>query len=188
LGPIDLSAIPALQNVTASNTVTFRIVNWGGTNSGGTWYVFDVANSSAPDLAVQGVVSSAVTLTPVQAWRLLWFGSTANSGAGADSAIAAGDGIPNLLKYAFGLNPPQLKTNNPVIYDITTGYLRLTSPKNTNATDVSFHVQATGALTNSWSTNGPVVDQNSAALLQVHDGTPVLSAPSRFLRLRVTQP
>jgi len=55
---IDLSGIGALQNVT--NTVTFRIVNYGGA-SGGTWYIYDVANSTAADLAVQGIVAS---LTP----------------------------------------------------------------------------------------------------------------------------
>jgi len=34
--------------------VTFRIVNWGGTSASGTWYIFDVANSTAPDFVVQG--------------------------------------------------------------------------------------------------------------------------------------
>ncbi|MEY2466735.1 MAG: hypothetical protein QOD03_1256, partial [Verrucomicrobiota bacterium] len=36
--------------------VTFRIVNYGGTSSSGTWYIYDVASNSAPDLAIQGVV------------------------------------------------------------------------------------------------------------------------------------
>src|SRR2546423_10393175 len=79
-------------------------------------------------------------LTPIQAWRLQWFGTTANSGAAADSAINSSDGMPNLLKYALGLNP-LVATNNPVVGDITTGYLRLTVPKNPNATDISFHVE-----------------------------------------------
>ena len=60
LSPIDLSGIAALQNVGAGTNVTFRIINWGGTSSGGTWYVFDVAGSSAPDFVVQGTVSPAV--------------------------------------------------------------------------------------------------------------------------------
>jgi 2',3'-cyclic-nucleotide 2'-phosphodiesterase (5'-nucleotidase family) len=56
LGSIDLSSIAALQNVAPNTTVTFRIVNWGGTSSAGTWYVFDTANSTANDLEVQGTV------------------------------------------------------------------------------------------------------------------------------------
>jgi hypothetical protein len=57
IGPIDLSGIAALQNVGFGTNVTFRIVNWGG-GSAGTWYVFDVANTTAPDLVVQGTVTA----------------------------------------------------------------------------------------------------------------------------------
>src|ERR1035441_9301351 len=51
LSPIDLSGIAALQGVGPGTNVTFRIVNWGATSAGGTWYVFDVAGSAAPDFA-----------------------------------------------------------------------------------------------------------------------------------------
>src|ERR1019366_6393162 len=60
LSPIDLSGISALQGVGPGTNITFRIVNWGGTSSGGTWYVFDVASSTAPDFVVQGSVSPVV--------------------------------------------------------------------------------------------------------------------------------
>lgn len=60
LAAADLSGIAALQNVPSSTTVTFRIVNYGGTSTSGTWYVFDTANSTAADLEVQGTVSAAV--------------------------------------------------------------------------------------------------------------------------------
>jgi len=59
LGAIDLSGITGLQNVPAGTNVTFRIVNWGATSSGGTWYIFDVTNSTAIDFAIQG------TITPI---------------------------------------------------------------------------------------------------------------------------
>ena len=58
LGPIDLSGITALQNVSAGTTVTFQIVNWGASSSGGNWYIYDVATSAADDLEVQGTISS----------------------------------------------------------------------------------------------------------------------------------
>jgi len=61
LPSIDLSSIAALQNIGAGTNVTFRLVNHGATSASGTWYVFDVANSSAPDLALSG------SLTPVEA-------------------------------------------------------------------------------------------------------------------------
>ncbi len=58
--PIDLSGITALQNVGANTNVTFRIVNYGGSNAGGTWYIYDVAGTTAMDLAVQGTVTQIV--------------------------------------------------------------------------------------------------------------------------------
>jgi hypothetical protein len=58
IDPIDLSGISALQNVGFGTNVTFRIVNWGGTSSAGTWYIFDVANSTGPDFVVQGTVTA----------------------------------------------------------------------------------------------------------------------------------
>ncbi|HEY1662119.1 MAG TPA: DNA/RNA non-specific endonuclease [Verrucomicrobiae bacterium] len=64
LNPIDLSSIAALQNVGAGTNVTFRIVNYSG-GSGGTWYIFDVAASTALDFAVQGTVSPVVIVTNV---------------------------------------------------------------------------------------------------------------------------
>jgi hypothetical protein len=49
-----------LQNVGASTNVTFRIVNYAATDSGGKWYVFDVSGSTAPDLAVSGTIVQVV--------------------------------------------------------------------------------------------------------------------------------
>ena len=59
--PLDLSGIAALQNVGATTNITFRLVNYGGTSSAGTWYLFDVATNTAPDFVVQGSVSPAIT-------------------------------------------------------------------------------------------------------------------------------
>jgi uncharacterized repeat protein (TIGR01451 family) len=314
LAPIGLSGISALQNVAAGITVTFRIVNWGATSSGGTWYILDVAGSSAPDLAISGTVSpispppvadlvlatthagvftqgdvgdsytitvtnigtaatlgtvrvtdalpagltptsiggtgwtanltnltctrsdalpagasyppitvtvnispdapasvtniatvsgggdvspanntasdptTIVPLTPVEGWRLLWFGTTTNSGAAADTAVATSDGMANLLKYALGLNP-LVATNDPVTGDISTGFLRLTAPKNAQATDVTFHVEVTSDVTAaSWTANGTTMDINTATLLQVHANTPVASSDGAFIRLRISRP
>jgi len=60
---IDLSGITALQNIGANTNVTFRIVNYGGTSSGGTWYVYDEVGSSALDFAIQGTVTQVLSVT-----------------------------------------------------------------------------------------------------------------------------
>jgi DNA/RNA endonuclease G (NUC1) len=64
LSPIDLSGIAALQNVPAGTNVTFRIVNYNASNSGGTWYIFDVGSSTALDFEVQGFIAPVVVVGP----------------------------------------------------------------------------------------------------------------------------
>jgi len=66
LSQIDLSSLAPLQNVGAGTNITFRIVNYGASSSGGTWYVYDATNSTALDFAVTGTVAATnpVTNTP----------------------------------------------------------------------------------------------------------------------------
>jgi hypothetical protein len=66
LSPVNLSGIAALQNVGPVTNVTFRIVNYGG-GSSGTWYIYDVSNSAALDLAVQGSIAPVVAYPPAAA-------------------------------------------------------------------------------------------------------------------------
>jgi uncharacterized repeat protein (TIGR01451 family) len=128
-----------------------------------------------------------ITLTPIEAWRLQWFGTMSPLGPAADTAVATSDGMPNLLKYALGLEP-LVATNDPVEADISTGYLRLTVPKNPQATDVSFHVEVTSDLTGSWTKLGTTVDTNTPTLLQVHADVPVAESQAGYIRLRVSRP
>jgi len=134
-----------------------------------------------------GDPTTVTALTPIQSWRLSWFGISADSGIAADTVVATSDGMPNLLKYALGLDPLVPATNS-VVGDISTGYLRLTIPKNPNATDVTLFVEMTTGLQTPWTTNGIIIDQNTATLLRAHDGTPVNSSPGAFIRLKVTRP
>src|SRR5262249_11406640 len=129
--------------------------------------------------------TTVIALTPVQLWRLQWFGIADNVGAAADGSIASSDGMPNLVKYAFGLNP-LVATNSPVTADVGTGNLRLTAPKNPEATDVTFIVETASTLTSLWTTNGVVVDQNGPSIFQAHSDTAIGASPTGFMRLRVS--
>lgn len=53
-GPVDLSAITALQDIGASKTVTFRFIPYGATSTSGTFYIYDFGNSTANDLSLNG--------------------------------------------------------------------------------------------------------------------------------------
>lgn len=54
-----LSGIPALQNVPSTTINYFRIVNWGGTGSAGTWYINNASPVTMPDFQVIGKVTSS---------------------------------------------------------------------------------------------------------------------------------
>ncbi len=139
------------------------------------------ANNTASD------PTTIIALAPIQLWRLQWYGTTANSGPAADTTIAP-NGMPNLLAYALDRNP-MVPTNNPVVGDIDTGYLRLTVPRNPDATDISFHVELSELLAPSdWSTNATTVDTDTPALLRVRANAPVASSVGGFMRLRVSRP
>lgn len=105
-----------------------------------------------------------------------------------DAAVPASDNLPNLLKYALGLEP-FLPAINPTTLDLATGRLRLSVPKNTAATDLTYTVQVTSDLTDpaSWSTNDTTIDVSTASLLRVYDNLPVAGASRRFIRLQVSR-
>ena len=61
LSAIDLSPVGPLQDVPAGSSVTFRIANYAASGAGGTWYLYDLANNTAPDFALEGIVASALS-------------------------------------------------------------------------------------------------------------------------------
>ena len=134
------------------------------------------------------------TLTPLQTWRNGYFGNPSNVGAGANSASPAGDHVPNLIKYALGLNPLTVATagqlpSGGIQPDNGTNYLTLTVNRTAQPPDATCVVEVSGDLL-SWASGPPntVTLSNTATQLVVRDNTPVPSATSRFIRLRVTNP
>ena len=141
-----------------------------------------------------------VTVTPasgptIESWRQTHFGSTADSGAGADTNVVTFDGLPNLMKYAFGLDPtveagaaeqPRMSGFPP---------LSVSFRRARDVSDVTLAVQATDDLTGLWTniwtspTNAFGGGSNAFETITVTDPAPVESVPSgRFLRLNVTRP
>ena len=95
---IDLSAVTALKNVASSSTITFRVAGYGGTASAGTFYCFDVMNSTAPDLCVVGSVVASSGPVVVASGTLKEF---ASQGVGFPSseqtATVSGSNLTNDL-------------------------------------------------------------------------------------------
>jgi hypothetical protein len=134
------------------------------------------------------------TLTPLQTWRANHFSNPSNVGAGADTANPAGDGVPNLIKYALGLDPytpasaSQLPTGS-IQPDSGQSYLTLTANPVAQAPDVTYAVEVSGDL-QTWTSGPPftVTLTNTATQLIVRDNIPFGSAIMRFIHLRVSDP
>ncbi|MFM8684506.1 MAG: beta strand repeat-containing protein, partial [Chthoniobacterales bacterium] len=151
----------------------------------------DVNNSNN---SAQSVVSVTLSLAPVDAWRALHFGTTNNSGVAADTYVATEDGMPNLLKYALGLDP----TNAAALSDrpslLAFPPLAIKFRRAKDASDVSVNVEATDGMLNTWTniwtsaTNAYGGGTNTFEELSVQDPVPANSATQRYLRLKVIRP
>jgi len=95
------------------------------------------------------------TLAPVEAWRQNFFDTTDDTGDHADLANPTGDGVPNLLKYALGLDPTS-RVAAPTPYPATASdgetYLTFYFSRVSVATDLTYEVQVTGNLAEPWTT------------------------------------
>jgi alpha-N-arabinofuranosidase len=110
------------------------------------------------------------------------------------AANPAGDGMPNLLKYALGLDPTMedAAAGTPVV-STTGGMLTLTYVCPPGITDVTYVVEVSGDL-ETWSSGAGATAVVSTTLLDaqheqvvVRDLTPVSGQGRRFIRLRVTE-
>ncbi len=167
------------------------------------------ANTIGSKTAVVGIASSAnytvgspasatVTIhdTPINEWRVQYFGTNAtNSAIAGDNACPANDGVPNLVKYALGLNPNLAATPPLISFGIdTNGLFALTYPRpDPPPTDLNYIVEKSDELM-TWCTNAPclfgpsvVFNTNGTATVTVESQTPPASAPKQFLRLSVTR-
>jgi hypothetical protein len=158
-------------------TIASACVYVGGSNSVGAFGLLD-----------------QTTLTPIEVWRDNNFGNPSNVGAGSDTATPASDGVPNLLKYALGLNPfTPVAPGNYLVESFTTNsglpYLTLTINRSANPTDITDVVEVSGDL-QTWLSGPPntVILTNTSTQLIVRDNTPANTGTNRFIHLRVTNP
>ncbi|MBS0661576.1 MAG: glycoside hydrolase family 9 protein [Verrucomicrobia bacterium] len=137
-------------------------------------------------------------------------GQGLSGGTAATTANPSGDGTPNLLKYAFGLDPnqsnaallpqPQLASHN--VGGTPQTFLTLTFPRQLGAGNLTYAVEVSGDLGASWTVvctatgtanaSGPgfvsEVNRGDVRIVTARDTVAVTGAARRFLRVRVTMP
>ncbi|HTB63888.1 MAG TPA: leucine-rich repeat protein [Opitutales bacterium] len=168
----------------------------GSTYSGAITPTLTITNAATTQLgfqyqAVLTNYAGSITTTPVplvvgtSTAKLSWlqnnFTSTqlGNPNIVADSVAPAGDGIPNLLKYAFNLQPFVNEQSSLPQPTASGGNLTLTFP--TPQSDLTYTVEASPDLIN-WSTTGVMVQTNGT---QETASYPISPSTSTFLHVVV---
>jgi hypothetical protein len=139
-------------------------------------------------VGVFGLLDPSV-LTPLQQWRDDYFGNPSNVGAGANDASPAGDGIPNLIKYALGLDPftpytADELTSAGIQQSLGQSYLILNVDRDANPPDVSYLAEVSSDM-EAWTSasSNTTTLTNSATQIIVRDNAPVGSGTNQFMRL-----
>jgi len=182
-----------------TNLATVRITN----STAGTKYLkFTVTGKNAASTGYLIVLDSftfatvSVAGSPLQNWRLAYFGTTDNSGDAADSADLDHDGIPNLLEYATG-SYPTVSNGFLLAAAITNNHPIVTFNRAKDATDITIHLLADNTLTGLlsggtqiWSSAIVPYPGGSATSIPVTIADPqdMTNSFSRFLRLQITSP
>ena len=128
-----------------------------------------------------------------------WFGAITN-GLTGDLDCVAGDGVPNLLKYATG-GSPRISDDLMLLTIPPGGMPPLEFNRNPNATDVMLVVEGAEAISNGAAWRGIATNLNGSwggapNVSESGTGKPVVCtvtdpaamASNRFLRLRVSRP
>lgn len=185
-------------NVMTPTTGSHEHYNWAFSTNG----LYRVTFRYSGQLAADGTyitgrdVTWAFEILPLRPWEnwvsTNWLPATASDVAGAN-ADPDGDGLVNVLEYAFGNDPNvALRTNVPAFSFATEGgtnYGELSYTWSTNATDVALSVVAasnlTGAAWNNLTNVVSVITNGTTERITVRDSVPVPSAATRFYRLQV---
>ena len=160
-----------------SNTFTVRVTDGGGLWAEATLQI--TVTVTDPDANDNGILDE---------WETTHFGN-ADPGSNPAQGDADHDGLSNFLEYALS-TAPTLPNANPITTTTVDlagqSFFQMTVPKNTAATNVTYIVEATDDPTGIWSSTGLVVVTDNASQLVVRDNLPLVNAPKRFFRLRVT--
>jgi len=157
-------------------TLTSANATWSGTFGDKT---FSFAEST-------GVltVADVITTTALQTWRQGFFGSTANTGNGADSFDFDGDGLVNLLEYATASNPTTANASPTTVAVNVNNNLTLTFNRIADA-KLSYEIWASNDLTTGFTATGTVYAGSAADTVTYTDNVALTAGVKRFLQLRV---
>lgn len=164
---IDLSGISDLQNVPSTSTINFRIVLWGATTTGGTWYI---NNITGDDLEVRGTVnaiSSNPTVTTTAATSITTTSADVNGTINANGTTTDAS-----FEYGTSISYGNTIAATPATVTGSTA-TSITATLSSLAVNTQYFYRAVGTVSGT-PTNG---DNQTFYTLAATPGAPVVNNP-----------
>ena len=206
LGTITVSGTDFILTPPASNTVaagastTFQI-SFPSPAPQGTYNATVTVPSNDSNEASSTFAIKAVQYIGIGNWRNLYFGSTANTGNGANDFDAEADNLKNLVEYALDGDPTKsdASTISPTFSQDASGRLQITFNRFPAKNDINYIVEASSDLS-TWSqlaistaggtttnTSAHSVSESGSSTVQVTVVDTIIPTTQRFLRLRIVE-
>ena len=175
---VDGSYQPMATGVTSMTYADTAVEN------GTTYYYVVNAVNTAGTSADSASDSATPSVTLLEAWRNVHFGTTSSTANAANDADPDGDGLSNLVEYAVG-SDPRTASASAVRMDIANNHMQLSFSQVADPA-LSYDVNATTDLvnwSNIWSSSG---DSNVAGQIIAVDPIEVSSVFGRFIHLEIS--
>ncbi|MBI3852661.1 MAG: DUF5060 domain-containing protein [Verrucomicrobia bacterium] len=145
--------------------------------------------------ATQPLLSQPVTLnvTPIATWRQSHFGAADNTGNAADTADPEGDGLINIVEYAFN-SDPLTASATPLSFALINGHLTVSFRRTRPApADLNYIFEVSDDLSSGIWNSGPGYTSQSGLdnldgteTVTVSDNATAPSPAAHFLRIRLS--
>jgi pectate lyase len=172
--------------IAGATNAFLSLTNLQTTNVGA--YSVVITNSAGAVTSAPAQLTLTTAATGFAAWQLARFTTAelADPAISGPGAAPAGDGVPNLVKYALGLAPMSLASQPLCTFRMEngTGVLGYARPAGVN--DVVYDVRTTTDL-NAWTSTSvtqQAIGTNSAGL-QLWEARCLAPATNRFFQLRI---
>lgn len=193
-GLAEVAAIAVGSNHSLALKADGSVIAWGLNDNGQVTPPMGLARAFAISAGARFSLAATVADTSFAAFRAGHFtsGQLADFGVSGAEADPDGDGLPNLLEYAFGLDPLTAEggLGRPTPGE-DEGRLTLTYIRRTDTADLDYVPEVSGDLSD-WDSDATAVETISVTPLDavreqvtVRDRLPLNSSGRRFIRLRV---
>ena len=186
---VDYAALPGTVTIPAGIIATNILISPLGNNLTTNQVTVTINLTASTNYVLTNLARATATIQdrPINNWLRANFTATqlTNSAISGDAADPADDGLPNLMKYALGLNP-NLADANPFVAATSNGIFSVTFPQSTSASDVVLAFDWSTNLVN-WISGASVLpvlnvtDQGTNQIISIGGNA---ASPAGFIRFR----